>query len=114
MRLAALLAWLALLTGCLSYDGQRYMTAAAAASLTTEVTDEACTAHDLGATALREGPNRALALPLVGPGAALADIAREHEIAAAICREAVRRELNDQRLLDTWRRIWEAGMQEVE
>lgn len=102
------------LAGCLSYDEGRYMTLAAAGSLATEITPEVCAAHDAAAAALRAGPNRAVALPLVGGGATLADVAREHDIAAAVCREAMTRGLQDQRLLDAWRRVWEAGMQEVE
>lgn len=112
----ALLA-LALAAGCAHYDAMTYQALAEHARGRPAVTEESCREHEAAASALRSGPDAVLVVPLVGGGPALEQLADEHEVAAAVCRAAVQRELDASlqvRLLAAWDRLWALGLGEVQ
>ncbi len=113
---ASLFLFLAL--GCVSYDGVAYRQLAVEETAeTTELVGHRCTAHILGAAALRdtEGGSRAWFIPL-GAGSEVSEIAVRHDRQSLVCaalldllRGGQASQEPVERTLNAWRTMWSAG-----
>jgi hypothetical protein len=105
------------LLGCVNYDGSRYENVAMTEMGATNLEAARCAAHQEGQSALEDGEDWALKVPILGRGFSIEKAARKHNRQADVCEVqvqhmnegAVTQDIAD-RTVSAWRRMWQANL----